>query len=112
MTCAQLEESRRNAELWKEAAAEALNGQDILRRKLHEARETAEQYAARIADAEQAMALMVDDMLKRGETAEAIGRVMRYARDYVSLRTDTAFDGLVRSLAEYDELRKRDGRQT
>lgn len=100
--------------LWKEAASDALSAYEDERRKRIEAEQTAARYAQRVADAEQAMAVMIDDLMKRGEMAEAIGNVMRFARDYANLRTDTAWAGLVRSLREYDELRKvlGDGRQT
>ena len=101
-----LEDHEAIVTLWKECASYAMNAYEYE----HHLRLALEM---RAKDAEAAVSRMVEDLLKRGETAEAIGAVMRYARDYTQLRTDTAYDGLVRAMAHFDALRKaRDGRQT
>ena len=107
-----LADHERALAVWKEATTEAINAYEEERRKRLEAEERLDHYAQRVSDAEGALAFMVDDMLKRGEAAEAIGRVMRYARDYVNLGTDTAFEGLANAIVEYDRARKANGRQT
>lgn len=106
MTHINLEEHKRAVTLWKEAAAEAYAKHEEERAKRLEAETKLEQYAARVADAEQAMAVMIDDLLKRGDTAEAIGKVMRAARDLINLNTTEARERLERNLRAYDELRK------
>lgn len=82
--------------VWKEAATEALNAYEDERRKRLEAETRLETYAQRVSDA---------------ETATGATWVIHYARDYVNLGTDTAFEGLVRAVYEYDEARRRSGRQ-
>lgn len=57
-------------------AADALSAYEDERRKRIEAEQTAARYAQRVADAEQAMAVMIDDLMKRGQTAEAIGNII------------------------------------
>lgn len=52
--------------LWKEAAADALNAYEDERRKRIEAEQTTDRYAQRVADAEAATAVMIDDLMKRG----------------------------------------------
>lgn len=89
---------------WKEAVAAALNGQEEERRKRLEAEARADAYAQRVAHADEAMAAMIGDMFARGQKAEAIGRVMRAARDLVALSTEAARARLERMLREYDEV--------
>ena len=89
--------------VWKETAAFALNGYEEEHRGRIEAETRLERYAQRISEADAAML---------PDQARASAAIIRYAREYVLTRTDTAWLGLVRALRVYDALGKAgDGRQ-
>lgn len=87
-------------------AADALSAYEDERRKRIEAEQTAARYAQRVADAEQAMAVMIDDLMKRGQTAEAIGNIMRALRSYLAGPDAIGFQAVSDALHECDKLRK------
>lgn len=93
-----LVDHERSLVIWKEVAADAMNAYEDERCRRLEAEAKLERYAQRVSDAESAT------------SADIISRVVRYARDYVHLGTDVAFEGLANAIVEYDKLRQRHGK--
>lgn len=123
MTAVNMQSHNETVKLWKEAA-------EACYAEAAELREQVEKYAARIAvadetidalttalaaqqedtrDAEAALAVLIDDMFKRGDRAEYIGLIIRAARDVVLLNTEASRRVLSERLQAFDAYRACEG---